>query len=318
LARALCFWSTPNQKSIVMKKFSPKHVVEQVHDLGFDLKAETFLAYLDEDIGVEIALTDFFKRRFSKDITEITENIDKDNTLDVTLSRRGFYNIFPERFFHSTYSSTPFVAEMLADYNNRKIEEESARKFFKPLETEFFLQRVDIETAEDLTFRSLGSPELVNFLMNLWHIDRKIPERMAAKILKTMPFMYKIAGNMPLLKLILENIIEEQLIIEEDFGSLGLETDSEPWQLGVNMATAGKVTTFLPKYIFTIDKISRPDTIRDYLPGGKIIAAINFFLEHTLPYESEFEVRFTLAKNKTKFEMSEAIYAGRLGVSATI
>ena len=130
--------------------------------------------------------------------------------------------------------------------------------------------------------------------------------------------MYKIAGNLPLLKVVLENIIEEQLIIEQEFASIGAATAHEPWQLGVNMATAGNPKTFLPKYIFTIDKVSRPDEIGDYLPQGKLIAVVNFFLEHTLPFESEFEVRFTLPKHKRKFVMSEAVYAGRLGVSATI
>ena len=301
-----------------MKTVSPKNIHQEVFGLDFDLKAETFIAYLEQETELDIALSDFFKRRFSKDITVIKEHLEKDNVLDVHLSRRGFYSIFPERFFHSTYSGTPFLQTMVADYNSRKIEEENARKFFKPLETEFFLQRVAVEKNEDRTFTSLGSSELVHYLIDLWKIDKNIPQQMAAKILKTMPFMYKIAGNLPLLKVILENIIEEQLIIEHDFVSIDIETTKEPWQLGVNMATVGKSKTFLPKYIFTIDKISRPNEISDYLPQGKLIAAVNFFLEHTLPYESEFEVRFTLAKQKQKFIISEAVYAGRLGVSARI
>ena len=301
-----------------MKAVSPTTIRQEVHALDFDLKAETFIAYLEEDTELDIVLSDFFKRRFSKDITDIKEHLTKDEVLAVNLSRRNFYNILPERFFHKTYSSTPFIQTMIADYKGRKIEEENTKKFFKPLETEFFLHRVAIETAEDRTFRSLGSPELVDFLMNLWQIDKNIPQRMAAKILKTMPFMYKIAGNMPLLKLILENIIEEQLIIDSDYASISQNTTQESWQLGVNMATSGKRQTFLSKYIFTIDKVSRPDAIGDYLPKGKINAVMNFFLEHTMPFENDYEIRFTLPTNKRKFVMSEAIYAARLGVSATI
>ena len=301
-----------------MKDTSAEHIRQEVHDLDFDLKAETFISYLEEETTLDIALSDFFKRRFSKDITEIRNNIDKDNVLNVSLSRRSFYNIFPERFFHQTYASTPFVETMVSDYNGRKIEEDNARKFFKPLEIEFFMQRVAIETEENNTFKSLGSPELVYFLLDLWQIDTRIPPRMAAKILKTMPFMYKIAGNLPLLKIILENIIEEQLVIEHDFASLSAPKINESWQLGVNMATAGQAKTFLPKYIVTMDKISRPNEIEDYLPKGKITAAVNFFLKHTLPHESDFEIRFTIAESKRKFIMSEAVYAGRLGISATI
>ena len=301
-----------------MKSSPEKNIRQEVFDLDFDLKAETFISYLEEDTQIDISLNDFFKRRFSKDITSIKESKEKDDVLEINLSRRGFYNIFPERFFHSTYISTPFVNTMVADYKGRRIEEEHARKFFKPLETEFFLQRVDIENAEDLTFKSLGSPELAGFLLGLWNIDEKIPKRMAAKILKTMPFMYKIAGNLPLIQMILESIIEEQVSIEHDFASIGLQTDSAPWQLGVNMAIAAQPKTYLPKYIFTVTNISKPEQIEDFLPNGKITAVVNFFLEHTMPLESEFEVKFTLASQNRKFLISEEVYAGRLGISATI
>ncbi len=302
-----------------MKQAANKTIREEVFELDFDLKAETFVSYLDDcQTSIDIRLDDFFKRRFSKDITEIKESLQKEGMLDVNLSRRSFYNIFPERFFHSTYASTSFVPTMVADYNSRVVEEEHARKFFKPLETEFFLQRVAVEKQEDHTFKSMGGPELVHFLMDLWNIDRNIPKRMAAKILKTMPFIYKIAGDLPLLKVILENIIEEQLTITHDFASLSANTSDDPWQLGVNMATAGGGKTFLPKYVFTIANIRKPEEIQEYLPGGKIESVVRFFLEHTLPVECDFEINFTVTKPKRAFVMSEAVYAGRLGISATI
>lgn len=294
-------------------------IQQQVFDLDFDLKAETFTAHLlESDVAFDIHLSDYFKRRFSKDITRIGEGNVEGEKLDVHLSRRSFYNIFPERFFHTAYSSTPFVDIMVADYKNRKLEEEQARKFFKPLETEFFLQRVAIEKDEAKTFESLGNANLVDFLTDLWNIDSDIPDKMAAKIVKTMPLMYKIAGNLPLLKRILENIIEERVSIKKGFVTIGYQTDNAPWQLGVNMATVLKPMTFLPKYTFTIIDIKRPEAIEDYLPEGKIISVIAFFLEHTLPFESDFEIDFTMADPKTKFVLSETVYEGRLGISATI
>ncbi|SHK03708.1 hypothetical protein [Pseudozobellia thermophila] len=302
-----------------MKDSLENDIRQEVFNLDFDLKAESLVSYLNkEDTQFDISLNDFFKRRFSKDITGIEKDSYRDNTLKINLSRRGFYNILPERFFHSTYISTSFVNTMVADYHSRKIEEENALKFFKPLETEFFLHRVDIETAENDIIKALGSPKLVDFLMDLWKMDEKIPKRMAAKILKTMPFMYKIAGNIPLLKKVLENIIEEDIVIEKDFASAGLPVADEPWQLGVNMASSGKAKTFLPKYIFTMNNISRPEQIEDYLPDGKITAVVRFFLEHTLPHECDFEINFSLPKRKTKFIMTEDAYSGRLGISATI
>ncbi len=301
------------------KNNSDPSIQQQVFDLGFDLKAETFTAHLMEgDVALDINLSDYFNRRFGKDITRISDDNENGQQLEVHLSRRSFYNIFPERFFHTSYSSTPFVENMVADYKSRKLEEAQVRKFFKPLETEFFLHRVAIEKDEDKTFQSLASPDLVDFLTDLWNVDTDIPKKMAAKIIKTMPFMYKIAGNLPLLQRILENIIEEKVSIEQGFVSIAYPSDGTPWQLGVNLATAGQPMTFLPKYTFTIEDIERPDAIEDYLPNGKITSVVQFFLEHTLPFESDFEIDFTMAEAKRTFVLSETVYEGRLGISATI
>ncbi len=302
------------------KKSISQQLKKEVLDLGFDIKAETFAAYLKDETPLSFAFSDYFKRRFSHDITDISEIETSYKKLQVHLSRRSFYDIFPERFFHSTYSSTPYVETMVDDYKNRKIEEQHARAFFEPLEEEFFLHKVAAEEEENCIFKSLGSPELVNFLTNLWNIDPKFPKVMATKILKTIPFMYKIAGDLPLLTRILETIIQEDIKVTKDFATIDTNgiKDNTPLQLGVNLATASSGKTFLPKYTFTIDQVKQPEEIAHYLPQGSIAAVVHFFLKHTLPFECDFEVNFTLAKKKQEFVMSEAVYAGRLGISSTI
>ena len=94
--------------------------------------------------------------------------------------------------------------------------------------------------------------------------------------------------------------------------------DGSPMQLGVNLATEASTKTFLPKYIFTLDKVRDPGHIEKYLPKGSVISVATFFLEHTLPFECNFELNFTVVDKKQEFVMSDAVYAGRLGISATI
>ena len=301
------------------KKNSPEHIKQELIQLGFDLKAETFAAYLEDHVPLSFSLSSFFTRRFSADIVDITERESSSKTVEVSLSRRSFYNIFPERFFHGTYSGAAFVDTMVADYKNRKVEEQHSRKFFRPLEEEFFLHKVAVECEENAIFTSLGSQDLVNFLTNLWSIDPALPKTMATKILKTMPFMYKIAGNMPLLTSILETIIQEDISVQQEFANVEEEKEkTTTWQLGVNLATSASEKTFLPKYIITIEDIKHPDHIERYLPQGSITAVVHFFLEHTLPFECDFEVNFTLPKSKQKFIINEQVYGARLGVSSTI
>lgn len=303
----------------MLRKNRPENIRKELVQLGFDLKAETFAAYLENEIPLRFAFSNFFRRRFSHDITDISEIESSYRKLEISLSRRGFYNIFPERFFHSTYSSTPFVQTMVADYKNRKVEEYHSRTFFQPLEEEFFLHKVAAEHEENNILASLGSSELVNFLTNLWNMDPTLPKAMATKILKTMPFMYKIAGDLPLLTRILETIIQEDVKVQKEFAILNVDQkDTTPLQLGVNFATKANGKTFLPKYIFTIDEIRHSNDIKKYLPNGSIIAITRFFLEHTLPFECSYEINFTLPKQKRTFIMNEQVYSSRLGVSSTI
>ncbi|WP_394749140.1 hypothetical protein [Spongiimicrobium salis] len=303
-----------------MANASGKNIKDQVLDLGFDIKAETFASYLEGKTPLKFAFSDYFKRRFSHDIVNILEDLDSPTLHHISLSRRSLYDIFPERFFHAIYSSTHDVNTMVNDYKNRKQEEQHSRKFFSPLEEEFFLQKVTVENEENDIFKSLGSSELINFLTNLWNIDPKFPKIMAAKILKTMPFMHKIAGNLPLLTRILETIIQENITVSKRFSTLNTtdHKNKTELRLGVNLATSGSGETYLPHYIFTIKDIKQPKNIEDYLPNGRIRSVVLFFLEHTLPFEASYEVDFTLAKKKQQFVMSEDVYASRLGISATI
>ncbi|ADV50995.1 hypothetical protein Celal_3746 [Cellulophaga algicola DSM 14237] len=302
-----------------MEKNILKEVQDHFNDLNFDIKAETFAAGITEFSEVTYSYSDYFQRRYSPDVSGIREDdVYKENVV-VHLSRRGFYNIFPERFFHKTVGSTGFVNEMVNAYKNRKVEQEKAQSFFSPLEEEFFLHRVEVEREEDRIFESLGNSELVYFLSDLWEINANIPHEMAGKILKSIPFMHKIAGNLTLIQQVLETITQENLTITKTYTTIpNTHEHNDTLQLGVNLATATSGASYLPKYTFTINNIKKPENIYDYLPQGKIILVMNYFLDHTMPFESDFEIDFTLPQKKQNFTLSDSIFAGRLGISSTI
>ncbi len=301
--------------------YSDKELQQHLYDLDFDLKAETFAAFLPNSIKIVYDFVDYFDRRLRSDITGIKEDTDKiAETYRVNLSRRSFYNIFPERFFHATYGSTPFIENMMTDYRNRKKEEEKTRKFFRPIENEFFEHRITSEKEENKIFKSLSGDELVSFLTGIWDVDKTFPKKMAAKLLKAIPFMHKISGDIPMIAKVLETIIGEEITLSQ--GTLTLDEsvllDTSPKYLGVNFATSMNQQTFLPKYTFIVNRISNPNNIENYLSDGNITGIMNFFLNYTLPFEADFEVAFTLAENQQPFMLTEEVYTGRLGISTTI
>ena len=305
----------------MVEKYADKEIQEYLYGLGFDLKAESFSSFVPNSFILSYNFKDYFDRRIRQDITGIKKDKDtQKEKYEITLSRRSFYNIFPERFFHNAFSSASQVANMSTDYKTRKKEEAKARSFFAPLENEFFAHRITNEKEENRIFESLSSDELVTFLGSIWNTNSRFPKKMAARLLKSIPFIHKISGNLPKIIMVLETILNEtvtstteNLIMPESPWS-----DNEPQYLGVNFATSMSCKTYLPKYIISVGPIQDPDTIEDYLPEGRIAGVIEFFLNYTLPFESDFQINFCIAQNKQHFRINEENYTGRLGISTTI
>lgn len=290
-----------------------------IEALDFDLNAEAFASLLPNGSDFHYLYDTYFKRRYDKDIIEIRES-DSQAPFEVSLSRRSLYNVLPEGFFHKPKPTGGDARQMAAAYKERKKEEKSSRKFFAPLENEFFLAKVRNAFEENELLGTIHGPQLTQYLKEIWNINPDIHEATASKIVRVLPLLHQIAGNIPAITELIETITGEKISI----GQERMIIDVEPIRLdgtlhlGVNLATQMDSRTFLTAYDVCIEEVNHPDQIELYFDGGNIKESIRYLLEHTIPLESQFEIRFTIPENKQPFVLDDTAYGSRLTISTTL
>src|SRR5687767_514588 len=138
-----------------------KEVLEQLYrkltDNDTDAKAEVPLALLMAS-GVRepdfiISCDSYFCREYNRDImfAELREDAGKKEYLQLHLTRAGLYDQLPEGLFfqHSNSFHQSFLAkDMAAEFKVNKQKEQEVRRFFAPIENEYFLQRIQMEKEE--------------------------------------------------------------------------------------------------------------------------------------------------------------------------
>ena len=290
-----------------------------LNTLDFDIKAESFFSYFKDDKELYFKFYNFFDRSYSNDIFDIKEPIDTDGKLQYAfLSRLGMYNIFPEAFFHNQKRKLG-SENMVSEYKERKKQEKQARKFFEPLEDELFNYFLEIEKQEKEILKDLGEKEFLFMLQDIWDIDKGLPAKEMAKVIKFLPFMHKVSGDLDAITYMLEYIFNNKISVTVE--PVLIEVDSnenEDLLLGNSFALTPLKTTFLKKYIFTLEEIEDLDNIHEYFNDGKMNKILSLALNYTLPFESDHEIRFTIHQNKRVFVLDDKPYSGRIGISTTL
>jgi len=292
---------------------------EELNNLDFDIKAETFFINFLDDYKIHYKFQDFFERGYGKDIKDIkTSNGAISKTHYAYLTKLSFYDIFPEIIFH-TSNSTGHTQEMVDHYKERKKQEAYAKDFFQPLENELFNYLLDTEKQETEITSALGDREFLILLNKIWDIDQSLPYDIMAKVFKFIPFIHKISGNIKAIAYMLEHIFNEKITITETPVYINDTTvvDNE-LRLGDNFALKALNVTYLKKYIFTINNIKNLNSITDYFENGKINKIISLFLNYTIPFENDFEILFTIAPSKQAFVLDDKPYTGRVNISTKL
>src|SRR5690606_20293892 len=147
------------QKAAVLE-----NVIDHIRSLQEDVRAEVVVGeLLDNQVqqdAVTVQMENVFSRAFARDIlhVQLDDSQPYHPFITLQLSRDGLYDRLPEGLFHEfSPQQRGAVREMVASYKKQQQEETEARKFFRPLEHEFFLQRVFLERREKhLLFDAFG------------------------------------------------------------------------------------------------------------------------------------------------------------------
>jgi hypothetical protein len=300
---------------------------ETINTLLFDLRAEYLVSCL---LAGEVSQKDILaifdgplKRKWSADVSysEVESFEDGKDTLSIHLNRAGIYDSLPEALFHLLNDNRNAKGEDMAKESMRlKAEEKQARSFFRPFETEIFLQNVSVAYKESQEFQSLYS-DLVNSLVpGFWKIDEKIPSKYASEIIRFLPFAHKLTGNYDLTAQCLEQILEEKVSIELCHEENDEEVDNVSFpqavggslgksKLGTDLVVGNSVSGFIGKLVVKIGPLKNTKT-KDFFPDGPADLLMNCFLGYFIPVELNIETKLLMDNGQQMFGLSTETEAG--------
>lgn len=290
------------------------NIVDPFH---FDIKVEALLSALFTEHPqfvnrFIISNKGQFTRTYRREILDY-EIVDfkSDNLpyLLLNVSKDSIYDALPEGIFHYPKSDKigKEVTEMTKDYRKQKKEEANARKFFMPFENEFWINAIHRDTFENELLHALSTSKPFDFFYQFWKLDRNIPLIFVAKLIKLLPYVYQIVGNLELTAHCLSYILEEEVEYEE----VGYKELSESEQnsllgetnLGLNMILGSSYMDYSLYIEFKIGPIKNGNS-RDYFSNGQIKKFIDLFYEYFLPLEVETKTTIILLKEEEEFFIS--------------
>ena len=170
-----------------------------------DVKAETILSCLENDLNFQVQYSGVFSRNYSNDVLSVEKNENNDKV--IKLSRDGIFHILPEGLF--------FKEERLKNIKNRtdidfesehkkvKTEKKRIESFFRPFDTELFKLSFKLEKKVNQISEN-NNYIIMQSLFNRFEITSE--NKYINKIKPLLPFVSKIRGNLKLLKDILRII----------------------------------------------------------------------------------------------------------------
>jgi hypothetical protein len=247
-----------------------------------------------------------FKRSYRNDIEKAEykySDLLKQFVIQVDINRDGIYDRLPEGLFHQSKgnSRTLTTREMVEEYRRYREEERNARKFFQPIEQELFRFATDLRKEElDLSFAMLNG-RLKDELNKFWNIPADLPKECTATLVKIMPWIYRIKGNLEstskALALILGKPVKAQET-ETDQMYVG-ENDLVPLGqclLGVDSVTGSSFSEPSLCWKFKIGELTEKE-IELYPSNRKYGKLLSYFEEVFIPLTIDVAFEYEFVEN---------------------
>ncbi|CVK17093.1 Type VI secretion, VasB, ImpH, VC_A0111 [Apibacter mensalis] len=300
-----------------------EEIKKRINTIKYDLRAEVIISEILNQVDVkdQNILVDHqgqFRRPFRKDVlgAEIVSfNYDATEYVKVNLSRDGIYDTLPEGLIHEfkTDKSKKLVFDMTEEYKIHKKEEEHARKFFFPFENEFFLKAVERENIEKEILLKLNGSKPLDFFYDFWHIDRSLPTILVSKLIRILPYLHKIVGNLEMTVYCLSYLLEEEVEIAEQGYKEQSNTEDEislgNCRLGLDMISGSAYMDYSLYLEFKIGPLKKTSFL-DYIHQGKLKKFVELFYEYFLPMEVDVKTTILLEKETEVFNLIQNTILG--------
>jgi hypothetical protein len=304
-------------------------IIDEIKNLPFDYKAEAVASQLLNDWLQErqllVRLENGSRRPFTRDISGVEKVELKNNqeALQLTITRSSLYDLLPEGLFfqHPNQSARKLTAAEMAEESRRnQKQEKKIRNFFSPLEQEFFYYRYKSYQAESDLLDKLEEGLLHEYLVNFWKLNKRIPKKMAVRLVLLMPFIHQIAGSEALMARALNAIIQVPVtctlihswhqITRARTNILGMVYLGDDSTCGTNFEDED--------YIFEFSiHLTEGKDISEYLEGGKLYHLLQAFYQYFVPANAGFQSTLIFQNKQKEWRLGED-NPHHLGISSFI
>lgn len=302
------------QKTTALSKLN--EIAWYINQLSFDLKAEQLLAFFEDNINLNeivVTLEGQLQRVWSKDVAGASvDNLPNGkDVLNVRLNRDGIYDALPEALFHDlTESNCSTGADMARESMRIRMEEKESRLFFKPLENEIFLQKLQLAHKENQLFEQIFTEKLMGIISDFWKLDEKIPKMYMLRLVKLLPIAHLITGDKNLTRLSLEYILGEKVelkgFISDDYetipDSLHHKGKIGDCMLGADTILGEYVNGYLSSFQFIIGPVKNPITSQ-FIITGKMETFLKCFYSYFVPVYLDADAQFVLPYEQSLFKL---------------
>ena len=274
-------------------------IADLINGIGEDIRAEVIAVnLLDEGTDPEsivIVNKGQFKRGYGKDVlfAETLKLGDYRKVLALYLSRDGLYDGLPEGLFHSfLFESMDSGKEMAHESRKLKKEEETARKFFWPLEQELFHHRLLLELEERKLLQKLSNKQYQDIFEKFWKIDPGLPAELVSYLILLLPFACMIVGDYALTAACLSDILKEEVRcrVFSALNTFSIENDHRPvsnnhlgnCSLGGDLICGDHYAELCPAIEFTIGPLVN-SKVDDYIGNGVRVNFLRCFFSYFVP-----------------------------------
>jgi len=299
-------------------KKSLEELVREIEGISYDIRAEVIANELLESNTVvqdEITISNHgqFSRAHRSDVLGAAiqdDNYDKQEFLNIQLSRDSMYDALPEGFVHSLSENNAdkSVGQMIREHKHQKKQEAEARNFFTPFENEIFHYRTKIESVErDFLYKLNGSKPL-EFFYDFWGLPHIYPAILVSKFIQLLPYAYKIVGDIDLACRCLASIIEEKVTFtttsSKEYFDEGEQIILGENRLGVDFISGNNYMDYSLNVTIEIGPIiNKP--FQNYINNGEIKIFIDCFCEHFFPMEVEIKTILLMNEQTEEFNLSK-------------
>jgi hypothetical protein len=211
----------------------------------------------------------------------------------------------PEGLFYQPASERKLMrnaTDMAEDYKLNKRNEQAARRFFMPIENDFFLQRIHLEQEECSLLEGLQCGILNDYFVKFWDLDPSIPKLLLVQLILLLPYVCRITGDLDTTTTCLQKLLNEEVHITE---KLPAHTKSEQvfelgnMQLGINSMCGNTFFEPYPVLECSIGPLQN-SSVADYIENGRMDAFLKTFYRFFMPAEAEVITKVEIQQQKKK------------------